>query len=91
MPPRTKNAIIKEEEWTRVQPIIRRLYLLEDKSLKDVIGILSTFHNFRPSKAQLGSKLKQWHMTKNMTSLEWKGTTIANKTFLDHSHAIATS
>ncbi|KAK1566203.1 uncharacterized protein LY79DRAFT_529241 [Colletotrichum navitas] len=76
MPPRTKNAIIKDEEWMRVQPIIRRLYLLEDKSLKDVISTLSMFHDFRPRlvnfKAQLESKLKQWHMTKNMTSLEWK-------------------
>ncbi|KAK2043826.1 hypothetical protein LZ31DRAFT_467566 [Colletotrichum somersetense] len=77
MPTLTKNAIIKDEEWMRVQPIIRKLYLLEDKSLKDVIVILSTIHNFRPtlggcSKGQLESKLKQWHMTKNMTSLEWK-------------------
>ncbi|KAK2029599.1 hypothetical protein LX32DRAFT_588388 [Colletotrichum zoysiae] len=77
MPTRIKNAIIKDEEWMRVQPIIRKLYLLEDKSLKDVIVILSTIHDFRPrvvmySKAQLESKLKQWHITKNMTSLEWK-------------------
>ncbi|EFQ25836.1 uncharacterized protein GLRG_00980 [Colletotrichum graminicola M1.001] len=75
MPLRTKNAIIKDEEWMRVQPIIRRLYPLEDKSLKDVISKLCTFHDFRPSltgRGQLGSKLKQWHMTKNMTSLEWK-------------------
>ncbi|KAK1981564.1 ankyrin repeat-containing domain protein [Colletotrichum cereale] len=72
MPPRAKNAIIRDEEWMRVQPIIRRLYLLEDRSLKDLIVILSTLHEFRPSKAQLESKLKQWHMTKNMTSMEWK-------------------
>ncbi|KAK6218621.1 hypothetical protein QIS74_06501 [Colletotrichum tabaci] len=67
-----RSAMFKEEEWARVQPIIRKLYLLEDKSLKDVIMILSTLHGFRPSKAQLESKLKQWHMTKNMTNLEWK-------------------
>ncbi|TQN63786.1 hypothetical protein CSHISOI_11692, partial [Colletotrichum shisoi] len=67
-----RSAMFKEEEWARVQPIIRKLYLLEDKSLKDVITTLSTIHNFRPSKAQLESKLKQWHMAKNMTSMEWK-------------------
>ncbi|TIC90263.1 hypothetical protein CH35J_012213 [Colletotrichum higginsianum] len=67
-----RSAMFKEEEWARVQPIIRKLYLLEDKSLKDVIIILSTLHGFRPSKAQLESKLKQWHMAKNMTSMEWK-------------------
>ncbi|GKT67079.1 ankyrin repeat-containing domain protein [Colletotrichum tofieldiae] len=64
MSPRSKNAIIKDGEWGRVQPIIRRLYLLENKSLRDVM--------YGYSKAQLEWKLKQWHMTKNMTSMQWK-------------------
>ncbi|KAK2002749.1 hypothetical protein LX36DRAFT_678057 [Colletotrichum falcatum] len=72
MSTRTKKAVIKDEEWVRVQPIIRKLYLLEDKSLKDVITILGIIHDFHPSENQLGTKLKQWHMTKKMTSLEWK-------------------
>ncbi|TKW49570.1 hypothetical protein CTA1_656 [Colletotrichum tanaceti] len=70
--PTRRSAMFKEEEWARVQPTIRKLYLLEDRSLKDVMTILSTLHNFRPSKAQLESKLKQWHMTKNMKSAAWK-------------------
>ncbi|WYZ46775.1 hypothetical protein EsH8_IX_001000 [Colletotrichum jinshuiense] len=70
--PRPRKTVIKDEEWARVQPEIRRLYLVEDKSLKDVMMILSAFRDFRPSKAQLEWKLKQWHMTKNMTSTEWK-------------------
>ncbi|KZL64366.1 ankyrin repeat protein [Colletotrichum incanum] len=72
MPPRAKKADIKDEEWKRLQPVIQKLYLIEDKSLKDVLTILSMYHSFRPSKAQLEWKLKQWHMTKNMTSSEWK-------------------
>ncbi|GKT57863.1 ankyrin repeat protein [Colletotrichum tofieldiae] len=72
MPPRAKKADIKDEEWERLQPLIRKLYLIEDKSLKDVLTILSMYHGFRPSKSQLEWKLKQWHMAKNMTSLEWK-------------------
>ncbi|GKT46381.1 uncharacterized protein ColSpa_06562 [Colletotrichum spaethianum] len=72
MPPRAKKTDIKDEEWERLQPVIRKLYLTEDRSLKDVLTILSMSQGFRLSKSQLEWKLKQWHMTKNMTSSEWK-------------------
>ncbi|KAK2013334.1 hypothetical protein LZ32DRAFT_647249, partial [Colletotrichum eremochloae] len=72
MPPRAKKSDIKDEDWEKFQPIIRRLYLTEDKSLKDLLTILSMSHGFRPSKAQLEWKLTQWRMTKKMIASEWK-------------------
>ncbi|KAK2737514.1 ankyrin repeat protein [Colletotrichum kahawae] len=69
MPPRRN---IRDEDWERLRPIIRELYLEEDRSLKDVLLILGTFHSFYPSKAQLEWKLKQWHLTKNMGVMDWK-------------------
>ncbi|KAK1984150.1 hypothetical protein LZ30DRAFT_586852 [Colletotrichum cereale] len=79
MPPRAKKSDIKDEEWERFQPIIRRLYLTEDKSLKDLVTILSISYSFRPRlvirtslRSQLEWKLTQWRMTKKMTTSEWK-------------------
>ncbi|KAK1589777.1 uncharacterized protein LY79DRAFT_688494 [Colletotrichum navitas] len=73
MPPRAKKSDIKDDEgWERFQPEIRRLYLTEDKSLKDLLTILSMSYGFRPSKAQLEWKLTQWRMTKKMITSEWK-------------------
>lgn len=45
MPPRRN---IRDEDWERLRPIIRKLYLEEDRSLKDVLLILGTFHSFSP-------------------------------------------
>ncbi|WDK08869.1 hypothetical protein CGRA01v4_00147 [Colletotrichum graminicola] len=72
MPPRAKKSDIKDEEWEKFQPEIRKLYLTEDKSLKDLLTILSVSYGFRPSKAQLQWKLTQWRMTKKMITSEWK-------------------
>ncbi|KAK2061006.1 hypothetical protein LY76DRAFT_508759 [Colletotrichum caudatum] len=72
MPPRARKSDIKDEEWERFQPDIRRMYLTEDKSLKDLLTILSVSYGFRPSKAQLEWKLTQWRMNKNMSTSEWK-------------------
>ncbi|KAI8169895.1 hypothetical protein K4K49_009878 [Colletotrichum sp. SAR 10_70] len=69
MPPRRS---IRDEDWERLRPPIRKLYLEENRSLKDVLLILGTFHSFNPSKAQLEWKLKQWHLTKNMAVMDWK-------------------
>ncbi|KAF3808058.1 hypothetical protein GCG54_00012637 [Colletotrichum gloeosporioides] len=69
MPPRRS---IRDEDWERLRSTIRKLYLEEDRSLKDVLLILGTFHSFYPSKAQLEWKLKQWHFTKNMGIMDWK-------------------
>ncbi|KAI8292709.1 hypothetical protein K4K60_000064 [Colletotrichum sp. SAR11_57] len=69
MPPRRS---IRDEDWERLRLTIQKLYLEEDRSLKDVLLILGTFHSFYPSKAQLEWRLKQWHFTKNMGVLDWK-------------------
>ncbi|KAF4815949.1 hypothetical protein CGCSCA5_v006771 [Colletotrichum siamense] len=69
MPPR---RTIRDEDWERLRPTIRKLYLEEDRNLKDVLLILGTCHSFYPSKAQLEWKLKQWHFTKNMGVMDWK-------------------
>ncbi|KAF4830534.1 hypothetical protein CGCTS75_v005908 [Colletotrichum tropicale] len=69
MPPR---RTIRDEDWERLRPTTRKLYLEEDRSLKDVLLILGTCHSFYPSKAQLEWKLKQWHFTKNMGVMDWK-------------------
>ncbi|KAF9869838.1 hypothetical protein CkaCkLH20_12637 [Colletotrichum karsti] len=72
MPTRPRKVAINDREWEKLRHVIRQLYLQEDRTLKDVLVILGTLHNFHPSKSQLEGKLKQWHMTKNMTPMEWK-------------------
>ncbi|KAL3293317.1 ankyrin [Colletotrichum asianum] len=69
MPP---QKTIPDEDWGHLRPTIRKLYLEEDRSLKDVCLILGTFHSLYPSKAQLEWKLKQWYFTKNMGVMDWK-------------------
>ncbi|KAF4831778.1 hypothetical protein CGCSCA4_v013900 [Colletotrichum siamense] len=69
MPPRRN---IRDEDWERFRPTIRKLYLQEDRNLKDVLLILGTCHEFYPSKAQLEWRLKLWHLTKNMGVTDWK-------------------
>ncbi|KAF4922849.1 hypothetical protein CGCVW01_v005036, partial [Colletotrichum viniferum] len=68
-PPRRN---IHDDDWERLRPTIRKLYLEEDRSLKEVLLILATCHRFYSSKAQLEWKLKQWHFTKNMGVMDWK-------------------
>ncbi|KAK2737518.1 ankyrin repeat protein [Colletotrichum kahawae] len=72
MVPRRRKSAIDQREWDQLGSVIRNLYLEEDRALKDVLVILRTVHNFQPSKSQLEWKLKQWHMTKNPTSTEWR-------------------
>ncbi|KAF9871170.1 transposase-like protein [Colletotrichum karsti] len=72
MSSRARKAAIDYAEWERVRPIIHQLYLVDGKTQRDTLKILSDYHGFSPSKAQLERKLKQWRMVRNITGPEWK-------------------
>ncbi|KAF4785487.1 hypothetical protein HER10_EVM0006795 [Colletotrichum scovillei] len=72
MAPQQRQSVIVDTDWERVRPVIRQLYLREDRTLSFVLTTLKTLHNFQASKSQLEWKLKQWHIVKNMTAQQWK-------------------
>ncbi|KAK1852432.1 ankyrin repeat protein [Colletotrichum chrysophilum] len=69
--PRPKRSVISNAKWDRFEPLIRQLYLQDDKTLPEVIEKLHAY-DFDPSEAQLESRLKLWHMNKNMSAKQWR-------------------
>ncbi|KAH0435719.1 hypothetical protein CcaCcLH18_04673 [Colletotrichum camelliae] len=69
--PRPKRSVISHAKWERFEPLIRRLYLQDDKALPEVLEELRA-HDFNPSEAQLESRLKLWHMSKKMSAKQWR-------------------
>ncbi|KAI1429782.1 ankyrin repeat-containing domain protein [Xylaria sp. FL1777] len=76
-------------EWLQRKAAIRNLYLIEKRSLDDIVQILSC-DNFHPNKHQLEYKLKLWGFNKNVPKLlaqaTWRyiGHEIANRKAQGH-------
>ncbi|KAM4055232.1 clr5 domain-containing protein [Hirsutella rhossiliensis] len=66
-PPRPQPT---EEEWLRHKPAIRRLYLVEQMPLKNLVVEVANL-GLTVTKAQLEYKLKQWDFRKNISKERW--------------------
>lgn len=50
------HAVLKDEAWNKHLPLFRRLYVDEGKTLKQVMDIMETKHNFKASYDKLKDK-----------------------------------
>jgi len=54
-----------ETEWTAIRPVFTRLYIDEDRILKDVIRHLKTHHNLHPTEQMCKKRIRFWGLSKN--------------------------
>ncbi|CZR54809.1 uncharacterized protein PAC_04693 [Phialocephala subalpina] len=61
-----KNGMLSREQWENLKPIIRRLYIDENETIKSTSKYLGEHHNFEPTKRQLLRKISEWGFEKNV-------------------------
>ncbi|KAG6353658.1 hypothetical protein INS49_005366 [Diaporthe citri] len=54
-------------DWSKHMPTIKHLYIEEDKTLKEVMGIMEKEHNFIATARMYKIRLKKWGYTKNVS------------------------
>ncbi|KAK2595679.1 hypothetical protein N8I77_002879 [Diaporthe amygdali] len=54
-------------DWSKHMPTIKQLYIEEDKTLKEVMGIMEKEHNFIATARMYKIRLKKWGYTKNVS------------------------
>ncbi|KAH8591371.1 hypothetical protein B0O99DRAFT_273489 [Bisporella sp. PMI_857] len=52
-------------DWEKMKPLIKQLYVDEDKTLKDVTAIMAEKYNFRATKKMYASRFTKWGWDKN--------------------------
>ncbi|KAK8224653.1 Clr5 domain-containing protein [Phyllosticta capitalensis] len=57
--------------WESHKETIRGLYLVQNKSQKQVMAEMAKHHNFSATAAQYERQLKSWRFRKNLTAKEW--------------------
>ncbi|KAH8601717.1 hypothetical protein B0O99DRAFT_199148 [Bisporella sp. PMI_857] len=56
---------ISEVNWEQLRPIIKALYIHENKTFAQVADILKETHGFRPTKRQFTKRISKWGFHKN--------------------------
>ncbi|KAJ4388058.1 hypothetical protein N0V93_008663 [Gnomoniopsis smithogilvyi] len=54
-------------DWSKHKPIIKKLYIDEDKTLKEMLEIMQREHNFVATPRMVKTRLKKWGYTKNVS------------------------
>ncbi|CAN8104711.1 unnamed protein product [Discula destructiva] len=54
-------------DWSKHMPTIKRLYINEDKTLKEVLEIMQREHNFIATPRMVKTRLKKWGYSKNVS------------------------
>ncbi|KAI1127294.1 ankyrin [Nemania abortiva] len=62
----------RELNWDTFYDEIRKLYLVEDKSPKEITSIFKEKHSLNVTPRQLIKKLNDWGLRKNLNKGEWK-------------------
>jgi len=61
------------QKWLEMRPYIGQLYVVEDKTLKEVRQIMRTEHGFEASERMYKQRLRDWDMqSKNLQKPEWR-------------------
>ena len=60
------------EVWETYRPIIKRLYLDEEKTLKDVMAIMQREYDYKATIKMYKSRIKKWGLDKNCKANEMK-------------------
>ncbi|KAL6411549.1 hypothetical protein AUP68_05265 [Ilyonectria robusta] len=63
---------IPAAEWDRHKDHIQDMYVVQGKTLEDLISCMARDHGFEPTKAQYVCKLDGWNMRKNFKKEEWE-------------------
>ncbi|KAI1120591.1 ankyrin repeat-containing domain protein [Nemania abortiva] len=63
---------MSSNDWDQHKAIITHLYLLENRSLYEVIEYMKHKHNFDKNKAQYEYQFRKWGTKKNSKKEEWK-------------------
>ncbi|KAI0390588.1 Clr5 domain-containing protein [Xylariaceae sp. FL0594] len=61
------NRAHTQEEWDAIRPVIRKLYMIEDRSLKFVMQILEDDYNFYATVRMYKIRFRRWGWRKNRT------------------------
>ena len=59
-----------KEDWRRIKPFFVRLYLDEEKTLKDLMKELQDKHSFKATTKMCKSKITEWHLERNLRQHE---------------------
>ncbi|KAJ4417851.1 hypothetical protein N0V82_005908 [Gnomoniopsis sp. IMI 355080] len=54
-------------DWSKHKPMIKKLYIDEDKTLKEMMEIMQREHNFVATPRMVKTRLKKWGYTKNVS------------------------
>lgn len=66
LPPITRQVLSKDK-WEELKPLIRRLYIDENKPFRKISALLQESHGFAPTKAQFQARTRQWGYKKNVS------------------------
>ncbi|PMD59823.1 uncharacterized protein K444DRAFT_529152, partial [Hyaloscypha bicolor E] len=51
-------------EWNRFRPLIKRLYIDEEKTLKEVMAVMEREHGHRATAKMYKDRIKKWNLDK---------------------------
>ncbi|KAE8444779.1 hypothetical protein EG329_014239 [Mollisiaceae sp. DMI_Dod_QoI] len=66
----TKHGMISKEDWEKLKPIVKRLYIDENETFKTISTHLAEYHNFEPTRRQFLRKITEWGFKKNIQRSE---------------------
>ncbi|KAL8973604.1 MAG: hypothetical protein Q9205_008141, partial [Flavoplaca limonia] len=62
------------EDWAKYRDIIQRLYLVEDRSLPEVVAVMKT-HGLNATERQYKRRIAEWRLDKNVKDDEMRAIT----------------
>ncbi|KIX02159.1 uncharacterized protein Z518_08098 [Rhinocladiella mackenziei CBS 650.93] len=62
---RTRRRAPRKDEWERIEPYLKDLYINQRLPLKKVMDILATGHNFHATMPMYKLRMKNWDLRKN--------------------------
>lgn len=64
------TPIITSKKWEQLKPLIRTLYIDENKTFPRIESILKAREGFAPTKSQFDKRVKKWGFKKNASRVE---------------------
>jgi len=64
------RQVLPKTKWEELRPVIRRLYIEENKTFRKIAIILCNSYGFTPTKGQFEARVKQWGFKKNASQHE---------------------
>lgn len=63
--PLTARYVISNTQWEDLKPLIKQLYIEENRTFKSTAAILSDNYGFNPTKRQFSARVLRWGFRKN--------------------------